>query len=192
MWQANQLLPMSRFSGIVRLSVKQLRHYDELRLLTPDLVDEGSGPRHYSLSQVRDAKRIRLLRQLDMPLEEIRALLNERDPDRLRLFLADHRQRLEIRIEVQQRAIAALERLSVNEDWLSAPVELRDLMAQPVLTRRLQVGLDAIGKTSNEVFRSLYTFIGRSGGRAVGSPFALFHDREFDETNMDVEFGVPI
>jgi DNA-binding transcriptional MerR regulator len=189
---AGQLLPMGRFSGIVRLSVKQLRHYDDLGLLTPALVDGSSGFRYYSLSQVRDAERIRLLRQLEMPLATIRAVLNERDPDRLKVLLADYRERLETRIEAQRQAVAALELLSLNQAWLSASVELRELPAQSILTHRSQVNLNAIGKTSSQVFHSLYTFIGRSGGRAAGPPFTIFHDNEFNETSMDVEFGVPI
>src|ERR687898_457000 len=69
------LVPIGRFSKICRLSVSSLRYYDELGLLRPALVDPDSSYRYYRLSQVRAAETIRLLRALDMPLEEVRRYL---------------------------------------------------------------------------------------------------------------------
>ncbi|GAA3158787.1 MerR family DNA-binding transcriptional regulator [Nonomuraea salmonea] len=40
-------LPIGRFARLCRLSVKRLRHYDELGLLVPAHVDPDSGYRHY-------------------------------------------------------------------------------------------------------------------------------------------------
>ena len=40
---SNDLLPIGRFARLCRLSVKQLRHYDDLGLLAPAWVDPSSG-----------------------------------------------------------------------------------------------------------------------------------------------------
>ncbi|MGW2218150.1 MerR family DNA-binding transcriptional regulator, partial [Nonomuraea sp. NPDC001684] len=45
------LLPIGQFARLGRLSVKQLRHYDELGLLRPAYVDEVTG--YHSTSWTR-------------------------------------------------------------------------------------------------------------------------------------------
>jgi hypothetical protein len=65
-----QLMPIGRFSRLTGVGVKALRHYDEIGLLVPAAVDDDTGYRFYSADQVDRAEAIRLLRRLDMPLEE--------------------------------------------------------------------------------------------------------------------------
>lgn len=67
----NELVAIGRFSAMTRLSVKALRHYDEIGLLRPAEVDPQSGYRYYRLSQANTAEAIRTLRSIDMPLDEI-------------------------------------------------------------------------------------------------------------------------
>ncbi|NUT91838.1 MAG: MerR family transcriptional regulator [Saccharothrix sp.] len=69
------LLPIGRFAGLARLSVKQLRHYAELGLLVPAHVDAGSGYRYYRRDQARQALSIALLRSLDVPLPVVAEVL---------------------------------------------------------------------------------------------------------------------
>lgn len=61
------LLSIGRFSHLSGLTIKALRHYDEIGLLRPARVDDSSGYRYYSLAQVREAEAIRRLRSLEMP-----------------------------------------------------------------------------------------------------------------------------
>lgn len=58
-----------------RLSAKALRLYDELGLLPPARVDEHSGYRYYEPGQLEQARLIAALRQLQVPLAEIKAIL---------------------------------------------------------------------------------------------------------------------
>src|SRR5215472_2341321 len=93
------LIPIGRFAQITRLSLKALRLYAETGLLLPAYVDPGSGYRYYSLAQVAVAARIRLLRLVDMPLEDIRAALQAPDEAAVGQLLALQQQRLSARIE---------------------------------------------------------------------------------------------
>src|SRR6185437_12444132 len=79
-----QLMPIGRFSRLTGLGVKALRNYAEVGLLVPAAVDDETGYRFYSPEQVDRAEAIRLLRKLDMPLEEIRSTLAAEDPVALR------------------------------------------------------------------------------------------------------------
>jgi DNA-binding transcriptional MerR regulator len=78
---AATLMPIGRFARLTGLSVKALRHYDELGLLRPAAVDPETGYRSYSTAQVERAETIRLLRRLELPLDEISSLLAGRDPE---------------------------------------------------------------------------------------------------------------
>jgi DNA-binding transcriptional MerR regulator len=66
---------IGEFASRSRLSAKALRIYDELGLLPPARVDEGSGYRFYEPGQLKQARLIAALRQLHFPLAEIKAIL---------------------------------------------------------------------------------------------------------------------
>lgn len=66
------LLTTGAFARASRLSVKALRLYDELGLLTPAYVDPRTGYRFYDPAQLEQARLVVWLRRLDMPLAAIR------------------------------------------------------------------------------------------------------------------------
>jgi len=68
-------MSIGEFASRSRLSAKALRLYDELGLLPPARVDENSGYRFYEPSQLKQARLIAALRQLQVPLAEIKAIL---------------------------------------------------------------------------------------------------------------------
>ena len=82
---------IGEFARRSRMSAKALRLYDERGLLAPARVDEDSGYRFYQASQLGQARLIAALRQLQVPLAEIKAILLL-DPvqaaDRVREFWA--------------------------------------------------------------------------------------------------------
>jgi DNA-binding transcriptional MerR regulator len=69
------LMSIGEFAGRARLSPKALRLYDELGLLPPARVDDSSGYRSYDPAQLDQARLIAALRQLQLPLSEIKVLL---------------------------------------------------------------------------------------------------------------------
>ena len=68
-------LSIGEFSVRSRLSPKALRLYQELGLLEPAAVDPDTGYRSYEVAQLERAHLIALLRQIALPLAEIKALL---------------------------------------------------------------------------------------------------------------------
>ena len=87
------LMSIGRFSRLTGLTVKALRHYDELGLLPPAAVDAETGYRSYSSAQVGRAEWIRTLRRLELPLDDIAVLLGTDDPAVVRRVLVEHRRR---------------------------------------------------------------------------------------------------
>ena len=74
------LMSIGEFARLSRLSPKALRLYDELGLLEPARVDDDSGYRYYTGSQLDRAWLIAGLRQLQIPLAEIKSIV-ELEPD---------------------------------------------------------------------------------------------------------------
>ena len=74
-------LAIGDFSRATHLSVKMLRHYHRIGLLEPADVDPDTGHRRYTTEQIPTAQVIRRFRAMDMPLEEIQAVIAAPDLD---------------------------------------------------------------------------------------------------------------
>ena len=79
---------IGEFSKMGRVSIKALRHYDELGLLRPALVDRQTGYRYYTIEQLPLLNRILAYRSLGFSLEQSRALIRDDiSADAMRGFL---------------------------------------------------------------------------------------------------------
>lgn len=91
----DELMTIGRFARLTGLSVGTLRHYDEVGLLSPASVDPVSGYRRYRRGQAQRARQIRMLRWDDLPIEQIRQVIDDPAGAAARDVLASHRRRLE-------------------------------------------------------------------------------------------------
>ena len=123
-------LAIGAFSRATHLSVKTLRHYHEVGLLVPVEVDSDTGYRRYALEQIPTAQVIRRFRDLDMPLDEIHAVLGASDVETRNELIASHLDRLETNLARTQEAVASLRNL-LERPGMSAPVEHRRVRATP-------------------------------------------------------------
>ncbi len=121
----SELIPIGEFARRSRLSVKQLRSYDELGLLAPAYVDPDSGYRYYHRGQARTAITIALLRSLQVPLGDVHDLLVA-EPDRVAGQLARQRLRIEGEVERGLRTLRSLDRLLQGDDLLPYRVQERE------------------------------------------------------------------
>ena len=69
------MLKIGEFSKLSRVSIRMLRHYDEIDLLKPALVDRFTEYRYYSEAQLLQCGRIAALKDLGFSLAEIREML---------------------------------------------------------------------------------------------------------------------
>lgn len=93
----DDLISIGQFARLTGLSVGALRHYAESGVLTPADVDPATSYRRYRRDQVSDGQLVATLRELEMPLEEVRELLASDDPAARRALLRRHRSRVEAR-----------------------------------------------------------------------------------------------
>ncbi|WP_327581965.1 MerR family transcriptional regulator [Nonomuraea sp. NBC_00507] len=159
------LLPIGQFARLGRLSVKQLRHYDELGLLRPAYVDAGTGYRYYRAAQAREALAIGLLRSMDVPLAVVAQVLAG-GPQ----ALAPVRAELEAELARRRRMLAALERV-MAEGLPSARVRL---VAEPprrvAVVREVARGPEDIGRATSAAVRRVLRCLPAGGAevRLIG------------------------
>src|SRR5262245_29929849 len=86
------------FARLGQVSVRMLRHYDELGLLRPARVNASNGYREYSAAQLPRLHRLVMLKDLGFSLDEIASLLDDDlAADALREHLRVRRRELERR-----------------------------------------------------------------------------------------------
>ena len=70
-------LKIGEFSKLMQVTVKTLRHYEQIGLLVPDKVDQWSGYRYYTLDQMQKLKSIRQLKDIGFSLVEIKDIYDD-------------------------------------------------------------------------------------------------------------------
>lgn len=186
------------FSNLARVTVKALRYYDDLGLLTPANVDPETGYRLYSASQLPRLHRLLVLKGLGFTLEEIAPMLDERlPPSELRGML--RLKQAELRREVSKSEA----RLSQVEALLHR-IEMEDGMPEyEVIVKRLDPQLVAGVKGVSpdiaslkvvlpRLFGEVYDHVMHNGGKPAGPAFDLYTDAEFREQDISVEACFPI
>ena len=114
------VLTVGDFARITHLSVKTLRHYHQVGLLEPADVNPDTGYRYYSGDQVPTAQVIRRLRDLAMPVAEVKAVLSAPDVPARNVLIAAHLDRLEAELGQTRAAVDSLRNLLQRPE--AAPV----------------------------------------------------------------------
>jgi DNA-binding transcriptional MerR regulator len=157
------LVPIGSFASRCRLSVKALRHYDELGLLRPALVDVATGYRYYDRGQAPTAIAIALLRSLDVPLTTIRALLLSDDADAMVEILDRERQRRAREIARSEIALRSIERLMRAGTVFPYEITVREEPARTVLVVEGTTTAELHVATGTTLARTLLARLERSG-----------------------------
>jgi DNA-binding transcriptional MerR regulator len=129
--QTGRVLSIGEFAQLTHLSIRTLRRYHEAGLLEPARVDPASGYRYYEPGQIPAAQVIHRLRELDLPLADVRAVLATSSPERRATLISGHLQRLEDQLARTRAAVAALQRL-LGEGAETAPSP--QIRAEPALS----------------------------------------------------------
>lgn len=182
------------FSRISNLSPKALRLYDKQGILKPVTVDPITGYRYYTPMQVIESERIRILRSLDMPLEEIRSFLDEKDPTVLRERLGNYRVELEKRVMSMRRNMDLLDQLTEKREeiFLNYVVVVKEVDDQPVISTRIETSISKIGDNMARAFSKVCEHMAKIGITTDGVGIALYHCQEFDPEHLDIEVAMAV
>lgn len=184
------LLPIGMFSRASSVSVKALRAYHEAGILVPARVDPRTGYRAYTVDQLTDAAIVVRLRALDVPLDQVRRVLQARDPAVTRAVLDAHRATMEARLATTERIVAELH--STAAPVAHTPVHVRREPARLTLCVRGEVPPDGFGPYLERTFTELGVALVEAGALVDGPAGALYRAELPDDAPEPVEAFVPI
>jgi len=185
------------FARLGAVSIRTLRHYDEIGLLPPAEVDPLTGYRSYSAKQLRQLNRIVALKDLGLTLGQIRKLSDGITVAELRGMLLLRQAQLERELQRQRHHLLGVEarlRLIAQED---------DMPADDIVVKQIPpLGVVAIAEkapgwgTENVVpavnrARVKFDQLGVSGLVEVAGPFMLFYE-ETEGQEFTVNVALPV
>jgi DNA-binding transcriptional MerR regulator len=194
--ETDELLSIGRFARLSGLTVKALRHYDDQKLLSPAHVDEWTGYRYYTPAQADDAITIRRLRELELPLDEIAAVLPA-GPETLRERLVVHRARLQGRAVEVQQLVRTLDLLIEGKEHL-----VQETMVEPRIEDLPELRMAVIA--DRVTVDDMFTFVPGAIERLMawlterslecGNPVTFLRDpaEGIENDSLEVEVGVEV
>lgn len=191
------MLKIGDFSKLSLVSIKALRYYDELGLLKPVQVDEFTGYRYYSTSQLTRLNRILALKDMGLALEQIAQLLDQNlTPDQVRGMLKLKR------VELEQQMAESQQRLERINAWLQtfeqeAVMPAYDVIVKKVAplrvaqVRALVPDLEHIGPVLDHTFDQVGNYISQHGATPLDPSTTVYYVEGYCEQNFEVGACMP-
>ena len=189
------MLKIGEFSKLSRVSIRMLRHYDEIGILKPVHIDPDSGYRYYGEDQLSVAGRITSLKDMGFSLSAIGQLLccEERDILERHLLLKQAELREEYgRLSYRLRLLdTALERLRKDEamkrdEILKYDVTVKTFPERYAATVRMTIPAYEQEGMLWGILMEETTHLNLIADEPCYC-CAVFHDTEYKESDVDVE-----
>jgi DNA-binding transcriptional MerR regulator len=184
------LLSIGDFSRMTFLSVKALRHYHDVGLLEPARIDPHTGYRSYRPEQVAQARLIRRLRDLDLPVDDVRTALAAPDDETRNRVIVEHLERMSRRLQQTQDTVESLRRMLTEETRIA--VTFRDEPATTTLAIRGQVTGETVVTWWIDAFTELHRLLAVSGVARTGPDGAVFPTEYFVDGAAELTAFVPV
>lgn len=189
---------IGEFSAIGKVSVRMLRHYDQMGLLKPQNIDKDSGYRSYSIEQLPKLNRIIFLKELGFSLQEVKEYL-EKDMsiEEMKSMLFVKRKELEDEIALIHYKLHKVSmRLEQMENEGKPPKY--DISVKP--TERMVIAsiaekvphIQEMAYYCKKMYGELYEELKKINIKPKGNEITIYHNKEFTEANLNVEAGVVI
>lgn len=185
------MLKIGDFSKLSQISIRMLRHYDDLGLLPPASTDPFTGYRYYSEDQLLTAYHIQSLKALGFPLAEISRFLPLYDtPAELMPYLLQQKERLQQEadaIHLKQYLLEKTMNRIRKDEWnMNYTVSEKTLPPRFVASvRRVIPSYAHEGTLWHDMMKETAPL--QLPAVPNSACMALFHDESFAEHNPDVE-----
>jgi DNA-binding transcriptional MerR regulator len=184
-------LSIGDFSRVTHLSVKTLRHYDEVGLLRPIRFDKDTGYRFYASEQLARAQVIRRLRALEMSVPDVKAVLDAPDPRARHALLLRHLGQRESALAHAQATVDSLRALLLGQAE-DAVVTYRSIPATPALAIRAVLDLRDIGAWWQGAIGELHATLRARSLEAAGPVCGQYDPSLFTDEHGEALVYAPI
>jgi DNA-binding transcriptional MerR regulator len=184
-------LTVGEFSRITHLSVKTLRHYHQVGLLEPAQVNPDTGYRYYTVAQIPTVQVIRRLRDLEMPVADVKAVLAAPDAPARNALIAAHLNRLEAQLVQTYAAVDSLRSLLAGPGKAAA-VTHRTVQPAAAVGIRQTVDREDILAWWQGALGELHATARVQGLRPTGPTGGLFASELFTRDRGEATVFLPI
>ncbi len=105
---------IGKFAKRCKTTIKTLRFYDELGLLTPDRIDAFTGYRYYGPGKVTEMQRITQLKETGFTLEEIKQYCDAENDDVRNSIIEEKQKSLKELVQETTHRLKQLETIKLN------------------------------------------------------------------------------
>jgi DNA-binding transcriptional MerR regulator len=192
------MLRIGDFSQLAQVSIRTLRHYDELGLLKPASIDRFTDYRYYTIEQLPRLNRILALKDLGFSLEQIKRVLDdnlsvEQLQGMLMLKQAEIAQQMQAEQERLTRVADRLKRIEQEGAPPPYDVIVKHAQAQTILSERRVVPTVADMKEYRcAMSEDIYTWLDQQSFSPTPPELVLYHTREYREHDLDIEMAIGI
>jgi effector-binding domain-containing protein len=185
-------LTIGEFSRISFLSVKSLRLYHEKEILIPAEVDEFTGYRYYNEANYDTARSIKILKEFDFSLSEIKEILIQCDQEsdileQLHQKLGEIKNKID-RYNDISRSIESI----IKYEWESKMKTTEKFEVEEKEIETVLVAGHRMKGKYHEVEKG-FKLLGKAVGRHInGKPMNLYYDGEYKEEDADFEPCFPV
>jgi DNA-binding transcriptional MerR regulator len=183
-------LTIGELSRATHLSVKTLRYYHRVGLLVPADIDADTGYRRYTIDQIPTAQVIRRFRDLDMPLDQIHAVLQAPDLATRNELITAHLASLEQSLARTQSAIASLRDL-LTRPSAAAPVTHRRVAATMTAAITAVVTMDELVPWYLGALSELHATLDARGARPSGPAGGIFAGELWADERGEATLFIP-
>lgn len=190
------MLKIGDFSKLARISIRMLRHYDEIGLLVPKSIDQATGYRYYSEDQLPMACRITSLKEMGFGLAAIGDIIrNYHNPGELAKFLEIKQSEVYSELQETSRRMrlleTAIERLRKDKTSMNYNVTLKTMPQRYVASVRDKIpAYDQEGILWNLLMTETSGLNLQYDDNCLS--LAVFHDQEHKESDPDVEIQISV
>lgn len=186
------MLKIGDFSKLSRISIRMLRHYDEIGLLMPKTIDNFTSYRYYAEDQLPVAARIVALKDMGFSLSTITEILKSyENPQALAEYLTVKQAEAE---ETKRRLLlldTAIKRLRKDETAMKYNVTVKTFPERYVASvRKVIPSYDQEGMLWG-ILMTETALLGMQPADNCNS-LALFHDDGYKEADVDVEVQMTV
>ncbi len=192
------MIKIGDFSKIAKISIRMLRHYDQIDLLKPAYIDPSSGYRGYLMDQLPRLSRIIFLKELGFSLTEVKELIdNNITIEEMKTMLSKRQTQLMSEIAIASYNLNSISnRLEMIENEGKLPLYDISIKKTAEFTvasiRRIVPRIEEIGRYCFEMYSDLYKCLESFNLSPSGPEMTFYHNDEYVETNLDMEASIVI
>ena len=170
-----------------------LRYYDEAGLFKPAFIDDFTAYRYYSAAQLKTINKIVSLRDMGFSVAEIAQLLKTTSVDIQKEILLAKQEEIKTRIKTDEHSLALIRQtqdyLTKENSNMDYNVEIKEIPAYQVISYRGSVPTYA---DEGMLWHKLGEFCQEKRLKCLEKCFAIYHDPEYKESDVDIEIVIEV